>query len=120
MARCGWRRRSKHVNTELRELTEARLFDYVDFVTLDDGERPLLALIEHLQGQRPRLNSVRTFVCVDSKVRYFKSDEVDVPFAEVGTPTWDGLALHQTYLKLMQRAAISSAKSTAFLIETST
>ena len=89
-----------YVNTELRELSETRLFDYVDFVTLDDGERPLLALIEHLRGQRPRLNLVRTFVRVDDKVRYFKSDEVDVPFAEVGTPTWDGLPLDQ-YLSLL-------------------
>ena len=89
-----------YVNTELRELTEARLFDYVDFVTLDDGERPLLALIEHLQGQRPRLNLVRTFTRVDGKVRYFKSDEADIPFAQVGTPTWDGLALDQ-YLSLL-------------------
>ena len=32
-----------YVNTELREITEPRLFDYVDFVTLDAGERPLLA-----------------------------------------------------------------------------
>ena len=42
------------VNTELRELSEPRVFDYFDFVTLDDGERPLLALLEHLAGQRPR------------------------------------------------------------------
>src|SRR5439155_17418176 len=28
-----------YVNTELRELTEPRVFDFVDFVTLDDGER---------------------------------------------------------------------------------
>ena len=30
------------VNTELRELSESRVFDYFDFVTLDAGERPLL------------------------------------------------------------------------------
>ena len=36
------------MNTELRELADVRLFDHVDYVTLDDGERPLLALIEHL------------------------------------------------------------------------
>ena len=89
-----------YVNTELRELTEPRIFDYVDFVTLDDGERPLLALIEHLQGTRPRLNLVRAFVRVEGKVRYFKSDEVDVPFAQVGTPTWDGLPLDK-YLSLL-------------------
>jgi radical SAM superfamily enzyme YgiQ (UPF0313 family) len=40
------------VNTELRELTEPRVFDYFDYITLDDGERPLLALLEHLDGKR--------------------------------------------------------------------
>jgi hypothetical protein len=40
------------VNTELRELNEPRVFDHFDFVTLDAGERPLLALLEHLQGRR--------------------------------------------------------------------
>jgi hypothetical protein len=28
-----------YVNTELRQLREPRLFDFVDYVTLDDGER---------------------------------------------------------------------------------
>ena len=39
------------VNTELRELSEPRVFDHFDYVTLDAGERPLLALIEHLRGR---------------------------------------------------------------------
>jgi hypothetical protein len=90
----GW------VNTELRALKEARVFDYFDYITLDDGERPLLALLEHLAGQRPRLNLVRTFARVEGKVRYFNNPEPDVPFAEVGTPTWDGLPLGQ-YLSLL-------------------
>ena len=89
-----------YVNTELRELKEARVFDYVDYVTLDDGERPLLALLEHLDGRRPRLNLVRTFARVDGQVRYFNSSEPDIPFAEVGTPTWDGLPLDR-YLSLL-------------------
>ncbi len=50
------------VNTELRELTEPRVFDYFDFVTLDAGERPLLALLEHLEGKRSVQRLVRTFV----------------------------------------------------------
>ena len=50
------------VNTELRELTEPRVFDYVDFVTLDSGERPLLALLEHLEGNRSASRLVRTFI----------------------------------------------------------
>ena len=83
------------VNTELRELAEPRVFDYFDYVTLDDGERPLLALLEHLQGKRGRSRLVRTFVRdPDTRaVRYINLVEPDVPFAEVGTPTWDGLPL---------------------------
>jgi hypothetical protein len=51
------------VNTELRELREPRVFDHFDYVTLDDGERPLLALLEHLHGQaRASSRLVRTFV----------------------------------------------------------
>jgi radical SAM superfamily enzyme YgiQ (UPF0313 family) len=89
-----------YVNTELRELAEPRVFDYFDYVTLDDGEKPLLALFEHLAGQRPRLNLVRTFARVDGAVRYFNSQEPDIPFEEVGTPTWDGLPLDR-YLSLL-------------------
>ena len=89
-----------YVNTELRELAEPRVFDHFDYVTLDDGEKPLLALFEHLAGQRPRLNLIRTFVRVEGKVRYFNSQEPDIPFEEVGTPTWDGLPLDR-YLSLL-------------------
>jgi radical SAM superfamily enzyme YgiQ (UPF0313 family) len=90
------------VNTELRELTEPRVFDHFDFVTLDAGERPLLALLEHLQGQRSVQRLVRTFVrSTDTGlVRYVNFVEPDVPFDEVGTPTWDGLPL-QSYLSLL-------------------
>jgi radical SAM superfamily enzyme YgiQ (UPF0313 family) len=89
-----------YVNTELRELAEPRVFDYFDYVTLDDGEKPLLALFEHLAGQRPRLNLVRTFCRVDGQVRYFNAGEPDIPFEDVGTPTWDGLPLDR-YLSLL-------------------
>jgi len=91
-----------YVNTELREITEPRLFDYVDFVTLDAGERPLLALLEHLRGKRSISRLVRTFVrdAASAQVKYMNWAEPDVPFEEVGTPTWDGLALDK-YLSLL-------------------
>ena len=90
-----------YVNTELRELSEPRVFDYFDYVTLDDGERPLLALLEYLNGKRPESNLVRTFVRSTDKtlVRYINAREPDIPFAEVGTPIWDGLPL-DSYLSL--------------------
>ena len=89
-----------YVNTELRELSEPRVFDYFDYVTLDDGERPVLALIEHLRGERPRERLVRTFVREAGQVRYLHCGEADIPFAEVGTPTWDGLPLDR-YLAIL-------------------
>ena len=89
------------VNTELRELSDPRVFDFVDFVTLDAGERPLLALLEHLQGKRGVQRLVRTFVRdAQQQVRFMQWSEPDVPFESVGTPTWDGLPLMQ-YLSLL-------------------
>ncbi|MEJ6006083.1 radical SAM protein [Paucibacter sp. AS339] len=88
------------VNTELRELSEPRVFDYFDYLTLDAGERPLLALLEHLQGKRSRQRLVRTFVREEGQVRYINFVEPDIAFAEVGTPTWDGLPLDR-YLSLL-------------------
>jgi hypothetical protein len=88
------------VNTELRELGEPRVFDYFDYVTLDSGERPLLALIEHLQGKRGAQRLVRTYHRADNAVVYTNFVEPDVAFDDVGTPTWDGLPLNK-YLSLL-------------------
>ena len=88
------------VNTELRQLNEPRLFDFVDAVTLDAGERPLLALLDHWRGSRSASRLVRTFVRQDGVVKYIDIGEADIPFADVGTPTWDGLPLH-SYLSLL-------------------
>ena len=90
------------VNTELRELSEPRVFDHFDYVTLDAGERPLLALLDHVAGKRSRSRLVRTFVREPEArvVRYVNLAEPDVPFADVGTPTWDGLPLND-YLSLL-------------------
>jgi hypothetical protein len=90
-----------YVNTELRELSDARIFDYVDFITLDSGERPLLALLEHIGSKRSAERLVRTFIRNSSnQVQYLNWQELDVPFEEVGTATWDGLPL-DSYLSLL-------------------
>lgn len=88
------------VNTELRELSAPRLFDFFDFVTLDDGELPAWALVEHLRGQRTRDQLVRTFLKKQGAVCFIDSGEKDIPFAETGTPTWDGLPLDR-YLSVL-------------------
>jgi CheY-like chemotaxis protein len=89
-----------YVNTELRSLNEPRLFDFVDYVTLDAGERPLLALLEHFQGKRSAQRLVRTFTRENTEVKYAHWAEPDIAFDDVGTPTWDGLPM-QSYLSLL-------------------
>jgi radical SAM superfamily enzyme YgiQ (UPF0313 family) len=90
-----------YANTELRRLSDPRVFDYVDYVTLDDGERPLLSLIEHLAGTRPRTTLSRTFYRDKDRV-VFANDQSDREFSmgEVGCPTYNGLGLDR-YLTIL-------------------
>lgn len=51
-------------NTELRQIKEPRFFDYIDYLTLDDGEGPWLRLLEWLvsekQGREERVELAET------------------------------------------------------------
>jgi radical SAM superfamily enzyme YgiQ (UPF0313 family) len=88
-----------YVNTELRELAEPRVFDYVDYVTLDDGEAPLLALIEHVRD--PDKPLLRTFVREADQVVFRTCELHDVPLRDAGTPTYAGLPLDR-YVSLFE------------------
>ncbi len=89
-----------YVNTELRELSDPRVFDYFDFITVDDGEAPMLALVEHLRD--PARPLLRTFVRRAGRV-VLQNDSTlhDIPIAETGTPTYVGLPLDR-YLSLFE------------------
>ena len=89
-----------YVNTELRELADPRVFDYVDFITLDDGETPLLALLDHLRDATKPL--LRTMIRTAGRVE-LRTDPAlqDVPLRDAGTPTYDGLHLDH-YLSLFE------------------
>ncbi|WP_241502259.1 B12-binding domain-containing radical SAM protein [Hymenobacter glacialis] len=41
-------------NTELRTIQEPRFFDYIDYLTLDDGEGPWLRLLDYLGEKKER------------------------------------------------------------------
>src|SRR5437660_3538112 len=90
-----------YVNTELRRLHEPRLFDYVDYVTLDDGERPLLCLLEHLAGKRDQAELRRTCRRLEGCVMWRDGTrDPEFGMAERGTPTYAGLALNR-YLSVL-------------------
>lgn len=64
-----------YVNTELRSLKDTRIFNCTDYITLDDGEAPLLNIVEHLNGSRDRKNLKRTFALNDGVIKYFNGSE---------------------------------------------
>ncbi len=90
-----------YANTELRRLSDPRVFDYLDYVMLDDGERPWQCLLEHLSGTRDQQALKRTFTRVNGAVVWRDgAREPDVSLAEAGTPTYAGLALDR-YLSIL-------------------
>ena len=83
-------------NTELRSLSDARIFEFYDFITLDDGEAPLEVLINHLDGKITAPELKRCFTIVDGKVSYINNSIwPDYKQANVGTPDYTGLLLDQ-------------------------
>lgn len=93
-----------YVNTELRSVYDERVFEFVDFITLDDGEAPLRILIEYLEGKRPQNKLKRTFMLSEVGVIYIDgAPEKDVAQRDTGTPDLDGLLLN-SYLSVIELA----------------
>ncbi len=88
-------------NTELRELKEVRVFEFFDFITLDDGEGPVIKLLEFIEGKRSQNTLQRTFCLVDNKVTYI-NNSIDnfIPHTKVGTPNYTGLPIKE-YLSVI-------------------
>jgi hypothetical protein len=81
-------------NTELRSLTDARVFEFFDFITLDDGEAPFENLLEHIDGKRPVELLKRTLTLINGKVEYINNSFTkDYKQADVGTPDYSDLLL---------------------------
>ena len=89
-------------NTELRSLSDPRVFDFYDFITLDDGEAPLEILIEHLQGKKEQHELKRCFTLVNGVVTYINNTScADYKQGQVGTPDYDGLLLDK-YISVIE------------------
>lgn len=91
-------------NTELRSLSDPRVFEFFDFITLDDGEAPIEHLIEHLGGKRDLNDLKRTFALVNGEVKYINnSKSPDYKQRDLGTPDYDDLLLDQ-YISVIEVA----------------
>ncbi len=81
-------------NTELRSLSDARVFEFVDYITLDDGEAPVENLLQHIQGTKAIAELKRTFTLVNNKVTYINTASCsDYRQGQVGTPDYSDFLL---------------------------
>ncbi len=91
-------------NTELRSLTDKRVFDYFDFITLDDGEVPIELLHNNLDTPIDQLSLKRTFHLKDGKVFYNnQSSKSDYKQIDIGTPDYSDLLL-EDYISVIEIA----------------
>lgn len=91
-------------NTELREVKDQRVFEFFDFITLDDGELPLELLHQNLEITAGEGEFKRTFLLENNEVVYKNnSRRHDFKQSEIGTPDYTDLKLDQ-YISVIEIA----------------
>ena len=95
-------------NTELRELKDKRVFEFFDFITLDDGELPVELLYNFVTSSDSELSEEkplkRTFLLENNQVVYKNNTtRHDYKQAEVGTPEYSDLLLDK-YISVIEIA----------------
>lgn len=88
-------------NTSMRKPTETRMFNYVDYLVLDDGELPMSNLLEHLEGNRRADQLKRTFYLRDGWIQYSDgSADHDASHADTGAPDYTGYRVRDYFTAL--------------------
>lgn len=92
-------------NTELRDLKDKRVFEFFDFITLDDGELPIECLFNAVCQTEPgEVLLKRTFLLENNEVVYKNnSTKPDYKQSEVGTPDYSDLLLDK-YISVIEIA----------------
>ena len=93
-------------NTELRNLSDIRVFEFFDYITLDDGELPLEILVSNIlhpeDNNKNRNLLKRTFLLQDGMVFYNNlSPATDYRQSELGTPDYSDLQLDK-YISVLE------------------
>lgn len=93
-----------YVNTELRSISDTRIFKYLDYISLDDGEATLLNLIKHLNGELETSALKRIFLLENGQVVYKNNKAIaDIAQKDTGTPDYSDLHLSK-YLSVIELA----------------
>ncbi len=93
-------------NTELRSLTDERVMEFFDYITLDDGELPIELLIAN--SLKPQENNLdfgffkRTYLLENNQLIYKNNSlRKDYKQADVGTPDYSDLLLSK-YISVIE------------------
>jgi hypothetical protein len=91
-------------NTELRQLKDNRVFQFFDFITLDDGELPIELLYQSISQPSIQAEFKRTLCLDNNEVVYLNTtSKADYKQSEVGTPDYSDLPLQQ-YISVIEIA----------------
>jgi radical SAM superfamily enzyme YgiQ (UPF0313 family) len=92
-------------NTELRSVTDARVFEFFDWITLDDGEAPILLLTHWLDGKIDDDELKRTLSLNKEEQVIYNNKSVfkDFSTSQVGVPDYSDLPLNK-YLSVIEIA----------------
>jgi len=95
-------------NTELRSLKDVRVFEYFDFISLDDGELPIELIHSNVinpSSDNPNHNLYkRTYICESGEISYNNFTlRKDYKQADLGTPDYSDLLLHD-YISVIEIA----------------
>ncbi|MDP3312385.1 radical SAM protein [Lutibacter sp.] len=95
-------------NTELRSVSDVRVFEFFDYITLDDGELPIELLYSNVMNpstENPDFNLFkRTFLRKKGKVIYNNlSPKNDYKQSDLGTPNYSDLPLNN-YISVIEIA----------------
>lgn len=92
-------------NTELRSVSDSRVFEFFDFITLDDGELPIELLAKSILGVEGFDGGFkRTFLLENGSVVYKNDTSLkDYKQSEVGTPDYSDLLL-EDYISVIEIA----------------
>ncbi|MFH0735190.1 MAG: radical SAM protein [bacterium] len=120
-----------YINTELRKLSDIRIFKYVDYITFDDGELPIHNILNNLklnghnqnrvetltydEGKLPLVDAfenlklktenhkwVRTLTIEDNSIVYYNNaDEKDIPFKDLTAPSYKGIEINK-YVSMLE------------------
>jgi len=93
-------------NTELRSLTDKRVFEFFDYITLDDGELPIELLHETIvkTDNKAPIELKRTFLLENGKAVFSNaSQKPDYKQNDLGTPDYSDLLLDK-YISVIEVA----------------